>query len=68
TDKMAAIDRAFNLSEQIMRHLITRADHLSVEEMKNTDGQVDLTVESNLRAAATQPAEVAPVPQAAAEE
>jgi len=64
TDKLASIDRAFNLSEQIMRHLITRADHLSVEEMKSTDGQIDLTIEANLRAAA-QPTEAAPVPAAA---
>jgi small subunit ribosomal protein S6 len=67
TDKLTAIDRAFNLSEQVMRHLITRADHLSVEEMKSTDGQIDLTIEANLRAAAV-PAEVAPVPQPVGEE
>ena len=59
TDKMAAIDRAFNLSETVMRHLITRADHLTIEEMKSTDGQIDLTIEANLRAAA-QPSEPAP--------
>lgn len=64
TDKLTAIDRAFNLSETVMRHLITRADHLTVEEMKNNDGQIDLTIEANLRAAA-QPTEAAPVPQAA---
>lgn len=64
TDKLVSIDRAFNLSESVMRHLITRADHLSVEEMKSTDGQIDLTIEANLRAAA-QPTEAAPVPQAA---
>ncbi len=64
TDKLAAIDRAFTLSESLMRHLITRADHLTVEEMKSTDGQIDLTIEANLRMAA-QPTEAAPVPQAA---
>jgi small subunit ribosomal protein S6 len=65
TDKLAAIDRAFNLSETVMRHLITRADHLNVEEMKSTDGQIDLTIEANLRAAATMPVEPAAVPAAA---
>lgn len=65
TDKLAAIDRAFTLSESLMRHLITRADHLTVEEMKSTDGQIDLTIEANLRAAAVQMPEPAPVPAAA---
>ena len=67
TDKMAAIDRAFNLSETVMRHLITRADHLTVEEMKSTDGQLDLTIEANLRAP-VQATEPAPVPAAPSEE
>lgn len=64
TDKLAAIERAFNLSEQIMRHMITRADHLTAAEMKSTDGQIDLLIEANLRAAAVQ-TEPAPVPTVA---
>ncbi len=59
TDRLGAIERAFNLSEIVIRSLIIRADHLTVEEMKNADGQTDLTIEANLRAAA---APAAPAP------
>ena len=62
TDKLTPIDRAFNLSETLLRHMIVRADHLTVEDMKSTDGQLDLTIEANLRA--QPPAEVTPVPAA----
>lgn len=60
TDKLGLIERAFNLSEIVLRHLVVKADQLSVEEMQNADGQVDLTIEANLKAAA------APAPTAAA--
>lgn len=60
TDRLAAIDRAFNLSETLLRHMIVRADHLTIDEMKATDGQLDLTIEANLRAQA--PSEAVPVP------
>ncbi|MGH7133625.1 MAG: 30S ribosomal protein S6, partial [Phycisphaerales bacterium] len=63
TDKYAAIERSFNLSEQLLRHMITKAEHLTVEEMKNADGQLDLTVEANLRAQPPEPAPgAAPAP------
>jgi small subunit ribosomal protein S6 len=63
TDKLNAIDRAFNLSETLLRHMIVRADHLTVDEMKAADGQLDLTIEANLRA---QPVtEATPVPTVA---
>ena len=64
TDKLATIERSCNLSEQILRTLITRIDHLGVEEMKNMDGQLDLTIEANLRAGA-QPAPI-PAPASSA--
>ncbi len=67
TDKMSAIERAFNLSETVLRHMVVKADHLSVEEMQAADGQVDLTVEANLRsAAAPGPAAATPAPAAEA--
>ncbi|MBA4120460.1 MAG: 30S ribosomal protein S6 [Isosphaera sp.] len=50
TSKLTDIERSFNLSESVLRVLITSAEHLTVEEMKATDGQLDLTVEANLRA------------------
>lgn len=62
TDKMGEIERYFNLSEQVLRHLVTRADHLSKDEILANDGTLDLTIEANLRAAA-QPT---PAPAAAA--
>ncbi|MCE2967782.1 MAG: 30S ribosomal protein S6 [Phycisphaerales bacterium] len=51
TDKLGAIERAFNLSETVLRQLIIRVDHLSAEEMQNNEGVIDLLVEANLRAA-----------------
>jgi small subunit ribosomal protein S6 len=56
TDKLGEIERAFNLSELVIRQLLLRADHLSMEEMVNAEGQADLTIEANLRAEANAPA------------
>src|SRR5215510_3312359 len=36
---MGQIERSFNLSEKVMRHLVIRADHLTLDEMKATDAQ-----------------------------
>lgn len=47
---MLAINRAADLSEKVLRHLVTRADHLTIDEMKAADGQKDLEVEAKLRA------------------
>jgi small subunit ribosomal protein S6 len=68
TDRLAGIERAFNLSEQVMRFMIVRCDHLSIEEMQSAEGQADLLVEANLRAA-SQPtaAPAAPAAPATAE-
>ena len=62
TDKLAAIERTYTLSEHMLRYLITRADHLSVEEMQNADAQLDLTVEANLKAQPIEPAPAAAAP------
>lgn len=51
------IERACNLSEKILRVLFTRADHLTLEEMKAADGQDELAAEAELRK--NQPAEEA---------
>lgn len=64
TDKMEALNRVFNLSEGLLRHMIVRADHLSMDEMKANDGTLDLTIEANLRAAAQTQAPT-PVPSIA---
>lgn len=68
TNKLGDIERAFNLSEVVLRTLLVKADHLTVEEMKNVDGQADLTIEANLKAAAAAAsAPLAAAPVAAAE-
>lgn len=61
TDKMQAIERAFNLSDALLRHMMVRSDHLTVDEMKAVDGQLDLLVEANLRGPAPTPV-ATPVP------
>lgn len=43
-------ERDCNLSETLMRVLILRVDHLSIDEMKATDGREDLVAESKIRA------------------
>ncbi len=46
---LATIERACNLSEQLLRCLIIRADHLSLEEMQAADAQAELATEIELR-------------------
>jgi small subunit ribosomal protein S6 len=53
TTALGQIERACNLNEQIMRVLLTKADHLSEDEMKASDAMKDLEAEAKLRA--TQP-------------
>lgn len=68
-EKMGEVERSCNLSEGILRVLITRADHLTVDEMKALDDAKGLETEAKLRA--SQPAmAAAPVtePPAAEEE
>ena len=45
------VERACNISERIMRMLVTRADHLSRDEMVAHDGTQELADEAKLRAA-----------------
>jgi small subunit ribosomal protein S6 len=59
TRHLGEIERGFNLSEQVMRFLITRADHMSVDEMKAADAHKELEAEARLRA--TQPVPVTAV-------
>ncbi len=63
---VAHIERDANLSEQIMRMLILRADHLSLEEMQAADGQRELETEAALRKAKAE-AQQQPQPPAAQE-
>ncbi|MBX3358028.1 MAG: 30S ribosomal protein S6 [Phycisphaeraceae bacterium] len=47
---MGQLERAFNLSEKVMRNLIIRCDHMTLEEMQAADGQKEIEVEARLRA------------------
>jgi len=49
TENVHEIERASNISEQIMRVLITKADHLSEEEIRANDERTDLENEARLR-------------------
>lgn len=56
SSKVSGIERDCNLSEQVLRTLILRVDHLSVEEMQAADGQRELETEAALRRSrATEP-------------
>lgn len=50
--KMTSLDRDCNLSEELLRVMITRADHLPLEQMEAADGQAELADEIRLRAEA----------------
>ncbi|MGP1272326.1 MAG: 30S ribosomal protein S6 [Phycisphaerales bacterium] len=50
TDRLAGFERDCNLSERILRVLVTKADHLTDEEIASTDGREELAIESRLRA------------------
>ncbi len=54
--KLAAIERDCNLSEKMLRAMITRADHVTKEVIEASEGRAQLADEIKLRA--TQPAAV----------
>lgn len=53
--KLALIERDCNLSERLLRAMITRADHITDETIQAAEGRAQLADEIKLRA--TQPAE-----------
>ncbi len=70
--KLVDLERDCNLSETLLRALVTRADHLTIAEMEAFDQREDLHVEAKLRAeqgegaAAPKAAPAAAAPAAAA--
>ena len=48
--EITALERQCLLSESMLRHMITRADHLTMEEMQTVDAQQELADEIKLRA------------------
>ena len=63
---LSGIERACNLSELLLRSMITRADHLTQEQMEAADGTAELADETRAPAAEARPAEPAakPAPEA----
>jgi small subunit ribosomal protein S6 len=53
---LRGIERSCNLSEQLLRSMITRADHLTQEKIEAADGTAQLADEIKLQAAETAPA------------
>lgn len=47
--QMAGVERDCNLSEKVLRTLVIRADHLTMEEMQAADAQQALADEAKLR-------------------
>ena len=48
-DKLANIERDCNLSEQMLRALVTRADHIPQEAIEGSEGRAQLADEIKLR-------------------
>ena len=46
---LAHIERDCNLSEQVLRSMVIRAEHLTREQMEAADGQIELADEIKLR-------------------
>jgi small subunit ribosomal protein S6 len=59
---VAHIERDCNLSEKILRTLILRADHLTVDEMTAADGRKELEIEARMRAEKPATPAAAPAP------
>ncbi len=49
TPKLAAIERDCNLSEKMLRTLVTRAEHLTEEQLKNAEAMQRTADEAKLR-------------------
>lgn len=62
-DAITGLERDCNLSEQVLRVMILRADHLSEEEMRAADGRQQLADEASLRAPQPELAGVAASPE-----
>ena len=49
--KLAAIERDCNLSEKLLRSMVTRADHLTEEQLRNAEAMQRTADEARLRGA-----------------
>lgn len=57
TSAIVSIERDCNLSERMLRALLIRADHLSMEQMQDAEGQARLIMEAKLRRQTAESAE-----------
>lgn len=57
---IARIERECNLSEQVLRSMILRAEHVTREQMEAADGQAELADEIKLRGSAEEESTPAP--------
>ena len=48
--KLASLERDCNLSESLLRFLVTKADHINMEDIESADGRTALADEIKLRA------------------
>ena len=46
---LSGIERDCNLSEKLLRVMVTRADHLTIDQMQAADGQEEIATEMKLR-------------------
>ncbi|MBX3381656.1 MAG: 30S ribosomal protein S6 [Phycisphaeraceae bacterium] len=65
-ESMLGFDRDCNLSEKILRHLLIRADYMTIEQMQAADARRELELEAKMRAEKPATAEAAAEPVAAA--
>lgn len=49
-ESIAGLERDCNISERLIRVLITRADHMNEDQMRSADRSKDLEVEARMRA------------------
>ena len=64
-EQISHLERDCNLSEKILRTLILRCDHMTLDQMQAADGRKELETEAKLRA--ERPAPAAPQPADAVE-
>lgn len=57
TSAIVSIERDCTLSERMLRAMIVKADHLSMEQMQDAEGQARLVMEAKLRKQTNETAE-----------
>jgi small subunit ribosomal protein S6 len=62
-ESMGHFERDCNLSEKILRHMVLRADHMTVEQMQAADGRRELELEAKMRAEKPAAGQPEPTPE-----